>query len=45
MARLKEMEFTNKEISDLTNGSWSEPTIKLYTRGVGVKDPTLRRTP
>jgi len=40
MARLKEMGFTNKEISDLTNGGWSEPTIKLYTRGVGVKDPT-----
>ena len=40
---LKEMGFTNKEISELTDGGWSEPTVKLYTRGVKVGDPTTKR--
>jgi len=36
MKILKENNFTNKEISELT--SYSVPTVKLYTRGVAVKD-------
>jgi len=42
MIKLKEMGFTNAEISELTGGGWSETTIKSYTRGVGVKDPSPR---
>jgi DNA repair exonuclease SbcCD ATPase subunit len=38
MIKLKEMGFTNAEISELTGGGWSEPTIKSYTRGAAVKD-------
>jgi hypothetical protein len=30
---LKEAGYTNKEISTLTDEKWSEPTVKLYTRG------------
>jgi DNA repair exonuclease SbcCD ATPase subunit len=40
MVRLREMGFTNMEISELTDGGWSEPTVKLYTRGATVKDPS-----
>jgi chromosome segregation ATPase/Fe2+ transport system protein FeoA len=40
MRKLREMGFTNMEISELTNNAWSEPTIKNYTRGATVKDPT-----
>ena len=39
MVELREMGFTNMEISELTDGGWSEPTIKLYTRKATVKDP------
>jgi predicted nucleic acid-binding Zn-ribbon protein len=40
MMKLREMGFTNKEISELTQEGWKEPTVKLYTRGVAVKDPS-----
>ncbi len=40
MVKLREMGFTNSQISDLTDGGWSEATVKLYTRGVTVKDPS-----
>ena len=42
MVRLREMGFTNMDISELTNGGWSEPTIKAYTRGAVVKDSSLK---
>jgi hypothetical protein len=32
MRTLKQGGYTNKEIHELTNGTWSESTIKLYTR-------------
>jgi DNA repair exonuclease SbcCD ATPase subunit len=38
MVKLKEMGFTNREISDLTGGGWSEVTVKQYTRGATVED-------
>jgi hypothetical protein len=40
MASLKEAGYTNKEISILTGEKWSEPTVKLYTRGTNTKDST-----
>ena len=40
MVKLREMGFTNMEISELTSGGWSEPSVRLYTRGVTVKDPS-----
>ncbi|MCP8311498.1 MAG: hypothetical protein L6M37_00910 [Candidatus Methylarchaceae archaeon HK02M1] len=39
MIKLREMGFTNKEVSNLTYGGWSEPTIKDYTRGTDVVNP------
>ncbi|MCJ7506319.1 hypothetical protein MUP05_07635 [Candidatus Bathyarchaeota archaeon] len=39
MVHLKEMGNTNNEISDLTDGVWTEATVKLYTRGVRTTDP------
>jgi len=40
MIKLRERGFTNLEVSELTDGGWSEPTVKLYTRGTAVKDPS-----
>ena len=37
MAELKLMGCRNKEISYAVKGSWSESTIKLYTRGVASR--------
>jgi len=42
MSRLRELGFTNREVSQLTDGGWSEPTVKLYTRGTRVVDPSPR---
>lgn len=39
MNRLRELGFTNREVAELTGGGWSEPTVKLYTRGSRVRDP------
>jgi len=44
MTKLKEMGFTNKEISELTDGGWKEPTVKLYTRGSKVRDRNPKDT-
>ncbi|MEM3506763.1 MAG: hypothetical protein QXT31_03820 [Candidatus Bathyarchaeia archaeon] len=43
MVKLREMGFTNEEISVLTDGGWSEPTVKLYTRGSNVLDPNPKK--
>ena len=40
MRSLKQSGYTNKEISTLTGEKWGEPTIKLYTRGINIKDST-----
>src|SRR5690242_15069472 len=42
MGSLKQSGYTNKEISTLTAEKWGEPTIKLYTRGMNIKDSSLR---
>ena len=42
MRSLKQSGYTNKEISTLTGGKWGEATIKLYTRGINIKDSTPR---
>ena len=44
MAELRAMGFTNKEISELTDGGWSEFTVKLYNRGVEVEDPSPKKS-
>ncbi|HEV8386791.1 MAG TPA: hypothetical protein VGQ03_04135 [Nitrososphaera sp.] len=38
MAALKLQGFTNNDINILSRGTWSVPTIKLYTRGVSSKN-------
>jgi len=40
MRSLKQSGYTNKEISTLTGEKWGVPTIKLYTRGMNIKDST-----
>jgi len=40
MVKLRRMGFTSIEVAELTNGGWSEPTVKLYTRGAAVEDPS-----
>jgi hypothetical protein len=42
MRSLKQSGYTNKEISTLTGEKWGEPTIKLYTRGINIKDSTTK---
>jgi hypothetical protein len=39
MIALRKMGFTNAEVSELTEGGWSEATVKLYTRGAKVDNP------
>src|SRR5437867_4944008 len=34
--------FTNREISDLTDGRWSEPAVKMYTKRIRVKSTAKR---
>jgi len=43
MAILREAGYTNFEISNLTGGAWSEPTVKLYSRGAEVKDSSIKQ--
>lgn len=31
------------EVSELTGHAWSEPTVKLYTRGITVRDPVPKQ--
>jgi len=39
MIKLKEMGFINQQISELTDGGWSESTVKVNTRGTVVRNP------
>ncbi|MGD0330939.1 MAG: hypothetical protein ABSB40_10980 [Nitrososphaeria archaeon] len=43
MKTLRELGYTNMEISNLTDGGWREPTVKIYTRGTTVKDSSQKR--
>ena len=43
MRKLREAGFTNLEVSELTGHAWSEPTVKLYTRGITVRDPVPKQ--
>lgn len=43
MGILREAGYTNQQVSELSNGAWTEPTIKLYTRGVEVRDSSLKQ--
>jgi predicted nucleic acid-binding Zn-ribbon protein len=43
MGTLREAGYTNLEVSELTDGAWTKPTIKLYTRGVEVKDSSIKQ--
>jgi predicted nucleic acid-binding Zn-ribbon protein len=43
MGSLREAGYTNQQVSELTSGAWTEPTIKLYTRGVEVKDSSIKQ--
>jgi hypothetical protein len=38
MRKLRAKGFTNKEIAELIEPAWSQPTVKKHTRGVEVKD-------
>jgi len=40
MRTLRTMGFTNSEVSELSQGGWSEVTIKQYTSGTTVADPS-----
>ena len=42
MRMLRSMAFSNLEVSELTGGGWSEPSVKAYTRGVKVTDPEVK---
>jgi hypothetical protein len=43
MVTLREAGYTNQQVSELTNGAWTESTIKLYTRGVEIKDSSIKQ--
>ena len=43
MSSLKRLGFTNKEVSELTHGSWAPDTIKLHTRGATTVDTAPKR--
>jgi len=44
MSSLRQMGFTNKEVSELTDGNWTSNTVKLYTRGASrTVDVTPKR--
>lgn len=43
MVALKQRNYTNKQISYATRGTWSEPTVKLYTRRTGRKRTSRRK--
>lgn len=42
MRTLKQSSYTNKEIQQLTGNSWSESTIKLYTRNTTGIQPSVK---
>lgn len=43
MSTLRQMGFTNSEVSELTDGGWSETTVKLYMRGSRTVDSTQKK--
>ena len=43
MGILREAGYTNQQVSELSNGAWTETTIKLYTRGVEVRDSSIKQ--
>jgi hypothetical protein len=44
MMALRQRGFTNKEINELTGGAWSEPTVKLATRGNTAVDESSKQS-
>jgi hypothetical protein len=42
MRMIKQCGYTNKEIQELTSSSWSESTIKLYTRNIAGIQPVMK---
>jgi len=44
MRTLRMAGYTNQDVSDLTSGTWTEPTIKQYTRGAEVVDSSAKRS-
>ena len=43
MRELRKMGYTNEQVSMLTGHRWKESTVKLYTRGTTVKDPSPKQ--
>ncbi len=39
MMELRQQGFTNRDVSELTDGRWKESTVKTYTRGSIVNNP------
>jgi hypothetical protein len=44
MGILNESGYTNKKIPIFTGEKWSEPSVKIYTRGSNVKDSLPKTT-
>jgi hypothetical protein len=42
MRELRGLGFTNREVSQLTRGRWSESTVKKYTRGTSLKSSDVK---
>ena len=43
MSNLRQLGFTNKEVSELTHGNWALDTVKLYTRGATTVDKAPKK--
>ena len=43
MSSLKRLDFTNKEVSELTDGNWALDTVKKYTRGAKTVDKAPKK--
>jgi len=43
MIELRKNGFTSRDLSELTDGAWSEPTIKSYTSGTSVEDSAQKK--
>lgn len=41
--KLREMGYSNEQVSELSDGAWSERTLKRWTAGTRVKDPTPKQ--
>lgn len=42
--KLREMGYSNEQVSELSGGAWSERTIKRRTAGTRAKDPTPKQS-